>query len=154
MPWVPRTTRASFFAVLKDPRWQLWRDCADLRHLQQAGAADAAGQQPAQLAGLLLLPAWARLFALFWSATLPALAPGSGARFAGSTMAGTGHQPAGFAWPVLWLAPALLLAPLAGLLWRTWLKRKLGGMTGDCLGAGIEICEILLLGLLLLPIHR
>jgi adenosylcobinamide-GDP ribazoletransferase len=40
------------------------------------------------------------------------------------------------------------------LLWRGWLKRKLGGMTGDCLGAGIEICEILLLGLLLLPLHQ
>ena len=44
-----------------------------------------------------------------------------------------------------------LLAPLAGLFWWGWLKRKLGGMTGDCLGAGIEVCEILLLGLLLLP---
>jgi adenosylcobinamide-GDP ribazoletransferase len=39
----------------------------------------------------------------------------------------------------------LLLAPLAGLCWWAYLKRKLGGMTGDCLGAGIEVCESLLL---------
>ncbi|WP_287878956.1 adenosylcobinamide-GDP ribazoletransferase [Aquitalea sp.] len=112
-------------------------------------------RQPALLAGLLLLPAWARLFALFWSATLPALAPGSGERFAGQAqwlVQGISLLVLlGLSW---WLAPALLLAPLTGLLWRTWLKHKLGGMTGDCLGAGIEICELLLLGLLLLPIHR
>ncbi|MDE1716188.1 adenosylcobinamide-GDP ribazoletransferase, partial [Chromobacterium amazonense] len=50
-----------------------------------------------------------------------------------------------------WLAPALLLAPLAGLGWWLFLKRRLGGMTGDCLGAGVEICEIALLALLLIP---
>ncbi|MCD5328588.1 adenosylcobinamide-GDP ribazoletransferase, partial [Chromobacterium piscinae] len=48
-----------------------------------------------------------------------------------------------------WLAPALLLAPLAGLAWWAFLKRRLGGMTGDCLGAGVELCEIAMLGLLL-----
>jgi adenosylcobinamide-GDP ribazoletransferase len=52
--------------------------------------------QPQQLPGLLLLPAWARLFALFWSATLPALAPGSGERFAWQPQwRAQGHRPAG-----------------------------------------------------------
>jgi len=45
----------------------------------------------------------------------------------------------------VFLAPALVLAPLALLAWGVYLKRKLGGMTGDCLGAGIELCEIALL---------
>ena len=104
----------------------------------------------AKLAPLLLLPAWARLFAVAWSATLPSLAPGSGERFAWRT-----HWPSFWLSAALlaaasyWLAPALLLAPLAGLWWWTYLKRKLGGMTGDCLGAGIELCESLLLLLLL-----
>jgi len=101
--------------------------------------------------GLLLLPAWARLFAVAWSATLPPLAGGSGERF--------GWQPH---WPSFsanllllvglsaWLAPALLAAPLAGLAWWAFLRYRLGGMTGDCLGAGIECCEMLLLLLLVI----
>lgn len=106
----------------------------------------------ANLAPLLLVPAWARLFTVAWSATLPSLAAGSGERFAWRT-----HWPSFWLSAALlaiascWLAPALLLAPLAGLWWWAYLKRKLGGMTGDCLGAGIELCESLLLLLLLLP---
>ncbi|WP_374498180.1 adenosylcobinamide-GDP ribazoletransferase [Vogesella indigofera] len=104
----------------------------------------------AKLAPLLLVPAWARLFTVAWSATLPGLAAGSGERFAWRT-----HWPSFWLSAALlaaasyWLAPPLLLAPLAGLWWWTYLKRKLGGMTGDCLGAGIELCESLLLLLLL-----
>ncbi|MFC3532165.1 adenosylcobinamide-GDP ribazoletransferase [Vogesella facilis] len=106
----------------------------------------------ANLAPLLLLPAWPRLFAVAWSATLPSLAPGSGERFAWRT-----HWPSFWLSALLlaaaswWLAPPLLLAPLAGLCWWGYLKRKLGGMSGDCLGAGIEVCESLLLLLLLVP---
>lgn len=104
----------------------------------------------ANLAPLLLVPAWARLFTVAWSATLPSLAAGSGERFAWRT-----HWPSFWLSAALlaaasyWLAPALLLAPLAGLWWWAYLKKKLGGMTGDCLGAGIELCESLLLLLLL-----
>lgn len=100
----------------------------------------------ANLAPLLLVPAWARLFTVAWSATLPSLAAGSGERFAWRT-----HWPSFWLSAALlaatsyWLAPVLLLAPLAGLWWWAYLKRKLGGMTGDCLGAGIELCESLLL---------
>lgn len=106
----------------------------------------------ANLAPLLLVPAWARLFTVAWSATLPSLATGSGERFAWRT-----HWPSFWLSAALlaaasyWLAPALLLAPLTGLWWWAYLKRKLGGMTGDCLGAGIEVCESLLLLLLLIP---
>lgn len=105
-----------------------------------------------RLAPLLLVPAWARLFTVAWSATLPSLAAGSGERFAWRT-----HWPSFWLSAALlaaasyWLAPVLLLAPLAGLWWWAYLKRKLGGMTGDCLGAGIEVCESLLLLLLLIP---
>ncbi|RMC97194.1 adenosylcobinamide-GDP ribazoletransferase [Aquitalea palustris] len=149
-------SRERFFEVLKDPHVGSFGVIALISALiSKLVLLMLLARQPAQLAGLLLVPAWARLFALFWSATLPALAPGSGERFA--------WQPQ---WRVqaisllallalsVWLAPALLLAPLAGLLWRSWLQRKLGGMTGDCLGAGIEVCEILLLGLLLIPLHH
>lgn len=130
----------------------------DVRHLSalatlsgQAGeTAGGVYTLAAKLAPLLLLPAWARLFSVAWSATLPSLAPGSGERFAWRT-----HWPSFWLSAALlaaasyWLAPVLLLAPLAGLWWWGYLKRKLGGMTGDCLGAGIELCESLLLLLLL-----
>ncbi|OHX21530.1 adenosylcobinamide-GDP ribazoletransferase [Chromobacterium sphagni] len=144
-------SRERFFEVLKDP------------HLGSFGVLSlllaviaklvllmliARGGSPAW--GLLLVPAWARAFAVFWSATLPALAPGSGERFAWrKDWAGMALNGAALMALSAWLAPALLLAPLAGLAWRAYLQRKLGGMTGDCLGAGVEVCEIALLGLLL-----
>lgn len=100
----------------------------------------------ANLWGLLLIPAWARLGAVWWSATLPPLAAGSGARFAETTD-----------WRILGLSAAiltglsalfalpLLLAPLTLWGWRRFLLQRLGGMTGDCLGAGVEATEIALL---------
>ncbi|MNV79776.1 cobalamin synthase [compost metagenome] len=48
------------------------------------------------------------------------------------------------AWPLLL---ALLLVPLVAVYWR----RKLGGISGDCLGASVEVSEsLLLLALVLL----
>jgi adenosylcobinamide-GDP ribazoletransferase len=95
---------------------------------------------------VLLIPAWARWGAMVWSRTLPALWPGSGARFA----AEIGWLPIG-AWGLAlalasaFLAPpllaALVLAPAIVVFWR-W---RLGGISGDCLGASIEIAESLLL---------
>ncbi|MEO3958272.1 adenosylcobinamide-GDP ribazoletransferase [Chromobacterium piscinae] len=238
-------SRERFFEVLKDP------------HLGSFGVLSLILAVAAKLVllmlaarhggpawGLLLVPAWARGFAVAWSATLPAIAPGSGERFAWRRdWAGMGlnlaallqHQqrnqhlqhgetrrrlhrsishrhpqysaiiariaPGNDKWhptptkgwittmdgaprgleqtaarnaktpPEDWRGcslkrarrgarsraarrsalrcPALLLAPLAGLAWWAFLKRRLGGMTGDCLGAGVELCEIAMLGLLL-----
>ncbi len=122
-------------------------------HAAQDGMA-ALKRLAATLGGLVLVPAWARLFTVAWSATLPSLAAGSGERFAwrphwlsfwlcGLLLAAASA----------WLAPVLLLAPLAGVCWWAYLKRKLGGMTGDCLGAGIEVCESLLLLALVVAAH-
>lgn len=106
----------------------------------------------ANLWGLLLIPAWARFGAVWWSATLLPLAAGSGARFAGTTdWRALGVSAAVLTALSALLAPALLLAPLALWGWRRFLLQRLGGMTGDCLGAGIELCESLLLLLLLVP---
>lgn len=103
----------------------------------------------ANLWGLLLAPAWARLGAVWWSATLPPLAAGSGARFAETTdWRALGLSAAILTGLSALLAPALLLAPLALWGWRRFLLRRLGGMTGDCLGAGVECSEIVLLVLL------
>ena len=44
-----------------------------------------------------------------------------------------------------WVAPVLCAAPLVLAGWGAWLKSRVGGMTGDCLGAGVEVTEIGLL---------
>ena len=146
-------SRERFFEVLKDPHVGSFGVIALVMAIcSKLVLLMLLAQQGSHLAGLLLIPAWARLFAPFWSATLPALAPGSGERFAWQPPWATqGVSLLALLGLSAWLAPSLLSAPLAGLLWWGYLKRKLGGMTGDCLGAGIEVCEILLLGLLLTP---
>ena len=96
-------------------------------------------------AALVLIPAWARLGILFWQ-TLPPLAPGYGARMSESV-----PKRARALWLALlavlslFVAPPLLAAPLVIWLYRRWLLKKLGGMTGDCLGAGVEVVELALL---------
>lgn len=99
---------------------------------------------------LPLIAAWARLGALIWGQTLPPLKPGLGECF-------TLRGPIWIAWlwliilvvlslvsPVLWAVSPLLLG------WWAFLKVKIGGMNGDCLGAGVELTESF--GLLLLSI--
>lgn len=113
----------------------------------------------APLLALLLIPAWARLGALWWSRSLPPLKPGLGERLAATLETCHKAQPR-FAWragrwlPAAWLLlllaaslpfAGLWLAPLVLWFWQRFLRVKVGGMTGDCLGAGVEVSESLLL---------
>lgn len=101
---------------------------------------------------ILLIPAWARLGPLLW-ARLPSIKPGLGERFAWRVgNPGIGLWALALAAASL-LAPALLAAPLLLLGWRAYLRARLGGMTGDALGAGVEWVEsgLLLMLVLLMP---
>lgn len=95
---------------------------------------------------LILVPAWARWGTLAWSRMAPPLREGLGARFA-SGIDGriTAVWGVALAAASLWAAPPLIaaLAIVAGLglYWR-W---RLGGITGDGLGANVEVTESLLL---------
>lgn len=94
------------------------------------------------LPSLILIPAWARWGVLYWSHRLPPLAPGMAEAF-------RWHLRPLHYWAWLlplaalsaWLAPALLLAPALVWLWARYLLRRVGGVSGDCLGAGIERVE-------------
>jgi len=98
---------------------------------------------------LLLIPAWARLGVLFWC-RLPALTEGFAAYLQGVDISLQSNIIfVGLLFISLWLAPSLWLAGVVIYLWYAFLKYHVKGMNGDCLGAGIECSEIVLLALLL-----
>ena len=104
-------------------------------------------------AAIALTPFAARIAPLAWSRALPDLHAGLGSRFRNAV------RPVDFviwSWALVaaaWWSPSLLIAPLIFLFWGWWLLRKIGGISGDGHGAGIEIGESLLLVAALLLVH-
>jgi len=91
------------------------------------------------------VPFAARIGPLVWSYWLPDLHAGLGSRF---------RRAAGPAALIFWIAllaaaawrlPGLIVAPFLIFGWGWWLRRALGGISGDGHGAGIEIVESMLL---------
>ena len=94
---------------------------------------------------ILLIPLAARTGILAWQYWLPPLGNGLALRFADIVrprdlcLWAAALALAGLAVPALWIAP------LPMLLWGWWLKSRIGGISGDGHGAGIELCESALL---------
>lgn len=92
-------------------------------------------------AALILIPFAARIGPLLWTRWLPSLHDGLGARFCGVI------RPVDLLlWGLALLAaavwvPGLLAAVPIMLLWGRWLMRRIGGLSGDGHGAGIEMVE-------------
>ena len=105
------------------------------------------------LAAIALVPFAARIGPLIWSRALPDLHAGLGSRFRNAV------RPVDFLiWSLafvaaVWTSPSLLTAPLVFLLWGWWLTRRIGGISGDGHGAGIEIGESTLLAAALVLAH-
>jgi len=83
----------------------------------------------------------ARAGPLAWARWLPPLKPGLGASVAGAVRR---HDLAG--WGALLLGAGVFLPPLLAAVplipaYALWLKRRIGGVTGDAHGAGIELVE-------------
>jgi adenosylcobinamide-GDP ribazoletransferase len=99
---------------------------------------------------LIAVPALARIGPLVWTLVLPPLHEGLGMRFRGGL--GWGHVAA---WCMAGVvaaifAPGLGIGALAIPLWGLWLASRIGGISGDGHGAGIEVVEsACLLGLVL-----
>jgi adenosylcobinamide-GDP ribazoletransferase len=137
---------ARFLEVLRDPHIGAFGTMAiGLQLIAKLVLLAEISTVPALLA-LVLVPAWARWGTLVWSLVVPPLASGSGERFSWEiSRPGTIAQGIALVALSLWLAPALLAAlliiPALALYWRA----RLGGITGDCLGASVEVTESLLL---------
>jgi adenosylcobinamide-GDP ribazoletransferase len=140
-----------FLTVLRDPHTGAFGAMAIA--LQLIAKLVLLAEIPATHAvvALGLVAAWARWGALVWALLLPPLAEGSGAAFATGTnpyvTAATGLVLAFFS---AWLSPLLVVVPIVVIAVAVYWKLRLGGMTGDCLGASIEVTETALLFLLAL----
>jgi len=144
--------RERFLAVLADPHLGTFGTVSLMLQLASKLVLLMLLARSGQYWLLLFVPAWARWGALVW-ARLPTLKPGMGARFSGQIT-----PRSIWVWGLLLVAcglgtPALWGAPLAVFAWREFLLRRLGGMTGDLLGAGIEVVESLALLLLVMQAH-
>ncbi len=145
--------RARFLAVMADPHVGSFGVVAIVLQLLAKLVLLHGVAETGSLAALLCIPFAARIGPLVWTLWLPPLHAGLGARFA------TGIAPRHL---LLWalplgasalLYPPMLAAPALILLWGWWLKRHVGGVSGDCHGAGIELVETGLLAALLLTRH-
>lgn len=97
-----------------------------------------------------LIPFAARIGPLAWARWLPPLKAGLGAAVAGAVRTRDLIGWTLLLCGVVVFAPALAATPLPILGWGLWLKRRIGGVTGDCHGAGIELVETALLSVLVI----
>ena len=106
-----------------------------------------------EFVAIALIPFAARIGPLVWSRALPDLHTGLGSRFRGAVRAVDLVIWGALLVAAAWVSPSLLAAPLIFAIWRWWLLRKIGGISGDGHGAGIEIGESLLLAAAVLLVH-
>ena len=99
---------------------------------------------------LIAVPALARIGPLVWALSLPPLHEGLGTRFRGAI---GWHHVAICSVPLAIaarFAPGLCIGALGIPLWGLWLRARIGGISGDGHGAGVELVEsACLLGLVL-----
>lgn len=138
--------RARIGAVLADPHIGAFGVVAIVLQLLAKFAAlqlVLAGHAPWVL---VAIPVIARIAPIGWTLALPPLHTGMASRFAGGAR---GWVLATWGGPALacaaWWCPALLIAVPAAMAWGWWLRARIGGISGDGHGAGIELVETAML---------
>ncbi|HXH15910.1 MAG TPA: adenosylcobinamide-GDP ribazoletransferase [Sphingomonas sp.] len=133
--------RTRLLAVMADP------------HIGSFGVVAIVGQMLAKLVALhaigdvawwplILVAGVARAGPLVWARLLPPLRPGG----LGAAVSQAVRVRDLVGWGLLLIVasiavPTLSVAPILILGYAAWLKRKIGGITGDAHGAGIELVE-------------
>ncbi|MCB2227412.1 MAG: adenosylcobinamide-GDP ribazoletransferase [Desulfarculaceae bacterium] len=150
---VHTTSRERALEIMKDTRLGSFGVAAIAAVMILKFAALASMSGPVLIASLMAAPALARGLEAVLSCLLPAARPGVGL--------GAAITQGGELWPGLAAgASALLIAILAagragavaalavavlGLVLGLWFRRRIGGVTGDTLGASIETAELVAL---------
>ncbi|MDX8413384.1 MAG: adenosylcobinamide-GDP ribazoletransferase [Mariprofundales bacterium] len=140
--------QSRLLTVMKDPHIGTFGALMLIVIMMTKWVALAALVATEQVWALLLIPAWARLGVLYWMRTLQPLGDGLGAKYCYHI-----DNVSFFVWigllsilTVALASPFFIAAVCAIILgWRWFLHYRVGGMNGDCLGAGIELCECALL---------
>lgn len=110
---------------------------------------------PADWLAVLAVPAAARIGPLAWAKWLPPIKPGG----LGASIGGAVRLRDILGWGAILAAgavvvPCLIVVPLLIGVLLLWFRRRLGGVTGDAHGAGIEIVETgLLLALAIIAVR-
>lgn len=94
---------------------------------------------------LILIPFAARFAPLAWTRWLPPLHEGLGARFRGAVRPVDLLFWGAMLLAAAWVFPGVLALVPAAALWGWWTKARIGGISGDGHGAGIELMETALL---------
>jgi adenosylcobinamide-GDP ribazoletransferase len=98
---------------------------------------------------IVLIAAWARWGSLVLARAVPPLAPGFAQKFAaGIDVRMIGGWALVLTFASVIVAPVLVGALALPFLLALYWRRRLGGITGDCHGASIEVTETVLLALL------
>lgn len=145
--------RAHFLAVMADPHVGSFGVVAIVLQLLAKLVLLHGVVEIGDLVALVFIPFAARIGPLVWTLWLPPLHAGLGARFANGMAS---RHLLLWAFPLgasALFCPPLLAAPALILLWGWWLRHHVGGVSGDCHGAGIELVETGLLAALLVARH-
>ena len=138
--------KARLLAVLHDPHIGSFGVVAiALQLIAKLVLLHALVERDALLA-IALIPFATRIAPRGWARWLPPLHEGLGARFRHAVRPiDLGAWALALVAAALLLSPSLSVLPLVALLWALWLERRIGGISGDGHGAGIEISETALL---------
>lgn len=138
-----------FLEVIRDPHSGSFGVTAIVLQVAAKLVLLAELTQRLEVLGIVLIAAWARWGSLVLARSVPPLGTGFAKRFAGAIevrMIGM--------WALLLtlasvvIAPVLVAGVLVPFLLALYWRRRLGGITGDCHGASIEVTETVLLALL------